>query len=194
MLKQQARCLDSTSLEALLDTMDKVAEPDAATLIHLESCEACQRELESLAAEASFWTKAPEYLSAQQLALEPGLRRSVAKLQAGIDETPVPSWSDLQLGEILQPFELPGHLGRLGHYEIIEVIGRGGMGVVLKGLDTRLNRIVAIKLLTPAGARNADARHGFVREARAPAAVRDEQIVAIHAVEEFSGLPCLVMD
>ena len=49
----------------------------------------------------------------------------------------------------LQPCDKAGCLGMIGLYEITEIIGRGGMGVVLRGHDTRLNRVVAIKVLSP---------------------------------------------
>ena len=80
-----------------------------------------------------------------------------------------------------------------GPYEVLEVLGQGGMGVVLKARDPALDRTVAIKVLTPALAHGATARRRFAREARAVAAVGHEHIVAIHAVDEFRGLPYLVM-
>ena len=73
------------------------------------------------------------------------------------------------------------------------MLGQGGMGVVLKALDPALDRTVAIKVLAPALAHGATARRRFAREARAAAAVGHEHIVAIHAVDEFRGLPYLVM-
>src|SRR6202043_310322 len=51
--------------------------------------------------------------------------------------------------DFLAPSEKPGSLGRLGHYEVHEVIGRGGMGIVLRAFDEQLHRVVAVKLLAP---------------------------------------------
>lgn len=77
-----------------------------------------------------------------------------------------------------------GRLGSLGHYEIIEVIGRGGMGIVLRAFDPKLSRVVAIKALAPTLAANPAARQRFAREAKAAAAVSHPHVVTIHAVEE----------
>jgi WD40 repeat protein len=96
--------------------------------------------------------------------------------------------------DFLSPGEGPGSIGRLGHYEVQGVVGRGGMGVVLKAFDDVLHRVVAIKVMAPQLATSASARKRFLREARAAAAVRDEHVVGIHAVEEASGLPYLVME
>jgi eukaryotic-like serine/threonine-protein kinase len=73
--------------------------------------------------------------------------------------------------DFLQPAREPGHLGRLDHYEILSVLGQGGMGIVLKGHDESLDRTVAIKVLAPQFAANATARKRFIREAKAVAAV-----------------------
>src|SRR5262245_33575598 len=86
--------------------------------------------------------------------------------------------------DFLEPSATPGHLGRLGHYAIHEVIGKGGFGVVLKAFDERLHRIVAIKVLAPAFANNGAARQRFIREARTAAAVKNEHVVGIYDVED----------
>ncbi len=93
----------------------------------------------------------------------------------------------------LQASTAPDSLGRLGHYEVQQVIGRGGCGIVLKALDTRLQRVVAIKVMAPELARTSPARKRFLREARATAAIRHENVVNIYAVEE-QPLPFLVME
>jgi formylglycine-generating enzyme required for sulfatase activity/tRNA A-37 threonylcarbamoyl transferase component Bud32 len=93
----------------------------------------------------------------------------------------------------LAPPTEPGSLGRLGQYEVLQVVGRGGMGVVLKGRDTRLNRIVAIKVLAPELAANPTAHKRFLREAQAAAAISHDHVITIFAVEE-GAVPFLVME
>jgi serine/threonine protein kinase len=94
----------------------------------------------------------------------------------------------------LRPSNEPGALGRLDHYEILDVIGRGSTGVVLRARDTNLQRIVAIKMLAPRLAASASARRRFVQEAQAAAAVRDDHVVAIYAVSDEGPSPYLVME
>jgi len=74
-----------------------------------------------------------------------------------------------------------------------EVIGRGGMGIVLRALDERLHRVVAIKVMAPQLATSAAARKRFSKEAQAAAAICHDHIVTIHAVDEANGSPYLVM-
>jgi serine/threonine protein kinase len=93
----------------------------------------------------------------------------------------------------LQPSDKPGSLGRLAHYEVVQVLGRGAFGIVLKALDEKLQRAVAIKVLAPQIAATSPARKRFLREARASGAIRHEYVVNIHAVDE-TPLPYLVME
>ncbi len=83
--------------------------------------------------------------------------------------------------------------GRLAHYEMREILGQGGFGIVLKAFDEKLQRLVAIKVLGPQLASNATARQRFVREARSVAAVRHENVVQVFEVEE-EPVPYLVME
>jgi serine/threonine protein kinase len=83
---------------------------------------------------------------------------------------------------------------RILQYEVVEVIGRGATGVVLKAFDPRLSRHVAIKMLAPELANCEKAHQRFALEARFAAALRHEHIVAIHAVSALDGVPFLVME
>jgi serine/threonine protein kinase len=94
----------------------------------------------------------------------------------------------------LSPSDRSGSLGRLDHYEVLEVVGKGGTGIVLRARDTKLERIVALKVLAVPLAVSGTARQRFVREARAAAAVRDEHVIDIYAVRDDAPVPYLVME
>jgi serine/threonine protein kinase/formylglycine-generating enzyme required for sulfatase activity len=87
----------------------------------------------------------------------------------------------------------PDSFGRIGHYEVLEVLGQGGFGTVLRAFDEVLQRVVAIKVLAPELAATSPARKRFLREARASAAVRHENVVQVYEVGE-EPLPYLVME
>ena len=95
--------------------------------------------------------------------------------------------------DFLQPSPMQGSLGRLGHYEVLEVLGVGGFGVVVRAFDEKLQRMVAIKVMSSQLASTSPARKRFVREARAAARIRHENVVQIYAVEE-QPVPYLVME
>ena len=82
----------------------------------------------------------------------------------------------------------------VGHYRIVEKIGEGGMGVVYRAHDTRLNRAVAIKVLRPEVAATAERQARFQREAHVLAALNHSNIAAIHGLEEHDGVFFLVME
>lgn len=83
---------------------------------------------------------------------------------------------------------------RLGKYQILEQLGRGGMGIVWKARDPDLQRTVAIKVLAPHLAESPVARRRFLREARAAAAISHPNVLTIHSVEEEQETPYLVME
>jgi WD40 repeat protein/tRNA A-37 threonylcarbamoyl transferase component Bud32 len=130
------------------------------------------------------------------------LRRRIERLlrahQLEVPFLEVPAPEQLARGEqaltFLAPPREPGALGRLDHYDVLEVVGRGSTGMVLKARDAKLQRVVALKVLAPRLAASAPARQRFVREAQATAAVRDDHVIAIHAVSDDGPLPYLVME
>jgi tRNA A-37 threonylcarbamoyl transferase component Bud32 len=132
----------------------------------------------------------------------PALRRRVEELLRYHREDTtflnVPAMEQLAAAEeslaFLGPPTERGSLGRLDYYEVLELVGRGSTGVVLRARDTKLQRVVAIKALTPQLAASSTARQRFVREAQAAAAVRDDNVVAIYAVNDDGPVPYLVME
>ncbi|TWT92733.1 serine/threonine-protein kinase [Stieleria varia] len=101
-------------------------------------------------------------------------------------------WPDCDL-DFLRPAELPDELGRLGNYRILEILGAGGMGIVFRAEDTRLERMVAVKVMKPSIAASRVAKERFLREAKATAAIEHDNIVSIYQVGEDNGLPFIAM-
>src|SRR5262245_24224434 len=175
-----------------------VTETDAAELnAHLEACAACQRTLEGLVASQESWSGAAKELQEKPLDPTGKLEKVMAQLKARTaqGETQVEggaaSGSDLGY---LQPSHVAGNLGRLIHYEVLQIVGKGGFGTVFKVFDENLRRICAIKVLAPELAANATARTRFIREAQAAAAIKNDHVIAIHAVEKEHRPPFLVME
>jgi serine/threonine protein kinase len=83
---------------------------------------------------------------------------------------------------------------RLGAYEILSLIGSGGMGEVYRARDSRLNREVAIKVLPSEVAADHDRLARFEREAQVLASLNHTNIANIYGVDDSSGTPALVME
>ena len=86
----------------------------------------------------------------------------------------------------------PGTL--LGNYEILEQVGAGGMGVVYRARDTKLERDVAIKVLPEKFSRDKERFSRFEREARILAALNHPNIAAIYGLEEQRDVHFLAME
>src|SRR6266852_3659275 len=199
-------CPDAVRLrEMLAGTLPEHDQEELTT--HLDSCLTCRQTLDELATEGESWPELARKLGPKPAA-DPALEQAIREIK-GVSPPlylPPASGGDTEGGTqpfgsarddkelaFLSPPDKPGHLGRLAHYDVTEVIGRGGMGIVLKAFDSALRRVVAIKVLAPALATSGAARERFLREARAAAAVTHDHVVTIHAVDEANGMPYLVM-
>lgn len=163
-----------------------------ATARHLESCATCQRELEQMAGGERWWHEASDFLRPHDHDLERDAGQGGVWTSAQLLSTDELGPVEFTL-DFLEPSDNPAMIGRLGDYEILELIGRGGMGVVLKGYQRELNRYVAVKVMAPHYASSGAARKRFAREAQAAAAVVHPHVVAIHSVDAKAKLPYLVM-
>ncbi len=181
-----SNCPSPDRLHRLLrDDPSEIDQTETEVIAHLETCRECRGVLDRLAARSGLW---------DDLALFrdnlPG--PSPGEWTKRLEEVP-PEDDDI-LVRLFEPPDQSGHLGKLGTYDVLRMIGRGGMGIVFLARDRALDRLVAIKLLTPGMAATGTARRRFAREAKAAAAVVHEHVVTIHAVDTLpQGVPYLVM-
>jgi serine/threonine-protein kinase len=179
-------------LKRLLEGALSAAAADDLTE-HVEDCDTCRQQMETLAGDESWWVHAHLFLSDDEVVLASDLPTTGNTIQLNAISAEIDTTPDELVIDFLDQSDNPAMLGRLGGYEVLEVIGRGGMGIVLKAYDAELNRYVAIKVLAPHYASSAAARQRFAREAQAAAAVVHQHVVGIHAVDASDKLPYLVM-
>ena len=83
---------------------------------------------------------------------------------------------------------------RIGPYQVVSIVGAGGMGEVYRARDARLNRDVALKVLPELFANDPDRLARFKREAQVLASLNHPKIAAIYGFEESNGLHALVLE
>ncbi len=199
-------CPPDNELKRLLDGTIAPNRLDDITE-HVGDCTSCQKRLELLATGSEF------AMPLTLLNIDHHTPPDKSKVWKTIDQVVFEVTRDIQLPtkngpkskprlpnidddlNFLSKTSEPGKIGRLGEFQVVRMIGRGGMGVVLHAFDSVLERDVALKVLSPELSSNVTARQRFCREARAAAAVTHDHIVAVHAVneDEASGLPYIVM-
>jgi serine/threonine-protein kinase len=190
--RRHFRC-DTNRLRLLLE--DALPAPREAEVVHhLEDCPQCQEMLEELAASRRLWQELPKLSAIYPCPPDAAPHGQDEAATSAEAERAASSGEGGPFSlDFLDPPEDPVHLGRLDRFAVMEVLGRGGMGVVLKALDAALNRPVAIKVLAPYFASSGAARQRFAREGKAAATVVHPNVVAIHSVDAWKGLPYLVM-
>lgn len=172
------------------------SQEEAAFENHLAHCEPCRQLLSQAAADARSWEKAKHYLHPKQ---KPAV--TVREVTSQREQSvPVETLAEhntesliQQTLKLLAPTDDPQMLGRLGPYEVSGIIGAGGMGIVLKGWDKSLNRVVAIKIMSPHLATSGVAKARFLREAQAAAGIVHPNVIDIYGVAEHESIPYLVM-
>ncbi|MEL7497622.1 MAG: serine/threonine-protein kinase [Planctomycetota bacterium] len=171
------------------------SEQEAKLIKHLDRCSACQEKVE-------------QYHHSELLA-----NAETDKLTLKSSGTQIPKAMESKLAQVrsqrpsepstfnsgyadIQPWleDVNPNIGRIAEFELVRFIGRGGMGVVFEAHDTKLERAVAIKLMSPGLLADANASDRFLREARSAAKINHTNVVTVHAVDQVRGLPYLVME
>ena len=192
-----SNCPAADELQQLLDNALSGERVEECTL-HMDACSCCQAKLESLATGGTNLSEVVSHLGAAEPVAESAYWPAVRALDASLQETVVPRTNrkaKQPVLDFLEPSTDPAYLGRLDQFDVMRVIGQGGMGIVLEAFDPKLQRHVAIKILDPELADDELSRQRFCREARSAASITHENVVAVHQVERVnkSGLPYLVM-
>ena len=181
-LNQKTHIADAT-LRNLINGLELIALPKHQRL-HFETCVDCQKRMELMAADDWWWSACRSAIGEadadRNYAAACGLESEVP---TGRDNKNHLGFADRSATEIRQ----------LKQYEIESLIGSGGMGVVYKARDTKLNRTVAIKMLLPHLANQPGVRKQFLREARSAASISHEHVIKIFEVESNARHPFLVM-
>ncbi|MGV3485094.1 MAG: protein kinase domain-containing protein [Planctomycetaceae bacterium] len=172
---------DRCSIELLKNAVshELSSDEEAALHDHLEHCDFCCAQMEHLVGGQAWQQEAASLLTADEL-------------DEAVSEAAAWSEEDFSVG-YLDPSDDANVLGRLDGYDVLAMVGCGGMGVVLKAFDRELKRLVAIKVLAPYLAHSPVARQRFAREAQAAAAVVNPHVIAIHHVQQTGRLPFLIM-
>lgn len=179
-MRQTAHPSDDLLHATLLQEIGSAEESQVVD--HLSECEDCQRRITLLASDSDSCQQICHVLKRETLSTrssENGLKDEAAIADFAVT--------------FLEPSDREGSIGRLGEFEVLSVIGSGGMGIVLKGFQEELNRPVAIKVMSPHLATVALARKRFLREAQATAAIVHPNVMPILSVNESGTLPFLVM-
>ena len=181
-MEQNSCPTEKEFLQLLSGEMDKALESSVAD--HISTCVDCQLSIEKLSGgeEIQKLAEGDQPVQLEIQTLISGLIRQRRITAVG------------DVNSLLEPIDGDEFLGTLGDYQVIEVIGQGGMGVVFKARDPGLDRIVAIKTLLPAAQSNPKARERFRREAKNAAAVNHANVVTIHSVEVHNDMPFIVME
>lgn len=175
------------------------SEESSEVLTHLEECSSCQRQLETMSAEETWWERASRGLSGMTLDDDgqlPQASESSCSVEALLEGQSGTDSAELLAEAAVTALEPPTHpemLGRIDEFDIEEKIGQGGMGVVFRGFDRSLNRPVAVKVMAPHLGANGVARQRFTREAQAAAAVVHPHVVPIYRVNSSEDRPYIAM-
>ncbi len=183
-------CPPPEQLEGLLEEQLDDANSQAVAA-HVDSCPHCQATLERLTEEDAADGTHSSLMQLHDVALDQAAEAASAPFLAQLKQAP-PTTSGTPAGTAATAStnglpEVPG-------YEILGVLGRGGMGVVYKARQVGLNRLVALKMILSASHAGPKGLARFLAEAEAVARLRHPNIVQVYDIGEASGSPFFALE
>lgn len=182
----------------LADQLNETQEEQLS--FHLEDCEDCRQQLESLASDQANWSQVQNVLKQEVTQADAPAAGPLstlipvdAMLLSHVHSIGVEIQTSDFAVDFLEPAPGKDSIGKLNNIEIRSIIGHGGNGIVMKGFQEELNRLVAVKVMAPQLAASAAARTRFAREAQATAAIVHPNVMPILTVHSTGQLPYLVM-
>lgn len=197
-MSHQQTCPDKTSWNRWLrsggeELLDRNTPPEQSDLTqHLDHCERCQQQVAEFFDDDDFASQSRAAFRSSGLTSR-DWTQPVAddSLQQANDASNPAVVSIVQA--LLGPTDDENSLGRLGRFEILGLVGSGGMGIVLKARSMAMDRIVAIKIPLPQYWQARETLLTLEREARSAAAVVHPNVIAIYHVDRYKDVPYLVM-
>ena len=178
--------------KAWLETGSDVAVTEGDLLNHLERCEPCQHSVATLSADDAFYCQSREALRWTGLSSHDWQSDACDQTNSPHAQEQSPAMVSL-VQSLLAPTDDERSIGRLGRFEILGIIGSGGMGIVLKARSIDMDRVVAIKIPQPQYWQSPDTLLTLEREARSAAAVVHPNVISIYHVDRYRDVPYLVM-
>ncbi|KAA5545225.1 protein kinase [Roseiconus nitratireducens] len=192
-VQPERRCPSAAQWEHWFHADGQSHDDENVLLDHLESCVNCQRQVDQWSADDPFHAQSREILRNTGLSsLDWGQHAVDGDENLGLAAAPHEGLI-LLVQSLLAPSETERSLGRLGRFEVMGIVGSGGMGIVLKARSIDVDRVVAIKIPQPHFWQSSDALLTLEREARSAAAVVHPNVIAIYHIDRYRDLPYLVM-
>jgi serine/threonine protein kinase len=184
MSRELGPCPPADDLERLLSEQLSAAERETVEM-HVESCTSCQQRLDRM-------SQTPARAARQRASNAGQWPEPSAEFLRRLRETPPPSTSGSSASNFLD-ISAAWHGGRVGQYDILEKLGKGGMGTVYKARHVELGKFVALKVL-PTKDLDEVRVERFKNEVRAIGRLDHPHIVAAHDAGQASGVHFLVME
>ena len=174
---------ESARVEEYLQRFPELADDDTAVLELVLAEHELRREREPGLAGDEYLRRFPQHAAALS-----------HRLGTSVTPSPVSDSAETCTASGLGPRIVPARPFQLPGYDVLEELGRGGMGIVYKARQRQLNRLVAVKVLLPSAPGDTEDFARFRAEAEAVARIRHANIVQVHEVGEQDGRPYCVME